>query len=331
MRRLFLFSSLALTAGTCFFPLALVAQGKATVRQAPKPAAVAKARPGAVALTVSSWTGPMEIAATTIVMGLTISRQGENYTGSFDIPGGTIRHRRLLVSERADTPRLMEPSLSLELTLAVSPDGQLLTGEYNWAVLGIRLPVVFHRGTPTATAIAAKSSRAPLGRSAYSTAWEKGDLENGKPVGLWNYYKQDAAGNYVLARSYNHTTRQLEFARPENEDYDAQVWPGVWERVILPQAPWFIGKHDALITLINKVQYHSQARARRVEGKVWVTFAVDTLGRVSDHRIVKGLGNGCDEEALRVAQTFPDTWTPGRLGSKAVVSRQTFTISFKLT
>ncbi|MBO0360686.1 energy transducer TonB [Hymenobacter sp. BT186] len=54
------------------------------------------------------------------------------------------------------------------------------------------------------------------------------------------------------------------------------------------------------------------------------------MGRVSDHRILKGLGNGCNEEALRVARTIPDTWTPARLSTKAVAARQTIMFAFKL-
>lgn len=59
-------------------------------------------------------------------------------------------------------------------------------------------------------------------------------------------------------------------------------------------------------------------------------FAVDTLGRVSDHRILKGLGYGCDEEALRIARIIPDTWTPGRLGNKVVAAWQVIMFAFKL-
>lgn len=337
MRRSYSVPCFLLLAGTWACPQPLWAQGPLTAHQAsmaPAPiasvASDAAAKPapeiGPVSLAVGTWTGTLPIAGQAVATSLAITRQGGTYGAALDIPGGTIRQRRLQVSERADTLRLIESTLDVLFVVAVSPDGQQLSGRCSWAQIGNRMPLKFHRGTVTESA----NSGQRVSRKAYETKWENGTLENGRPVGLWNYYSKDGEGDYVLLRAYDHTARELTYARPENEVVEAEVRPGVWEHTTLTQAPWFIGRHDALTSLGGGLTYPHLARKNRVEGKVWVTVAVDTLGRVSDHKILKGLGSGCDAEALRVARTIPDTWTPGRLGSKAVACRKTFVYVFKL-
>ena len=289
-------------------PSASVATAAAATAKA---VASAEAAPktGPAAMAAGTWTGTLPIAGQPVAVSLGITRQGNSYRATLDIPGGAVRQRRLQVTERNDTLRMREFSLDVQFTCAVSPDGQLLSGRCAWVQLGSPMPVAFHRGAASDAANASAGKR--VSRTAVDTKWENGTLENGQPVGIWNYYQKDDAGDYVLIRSYDHSARQLTFARPGSQPFDAELQPGVWERTLLTQAPWFVGPHDALTSYGSKLTYPVEARQHHIEGKVWVTFAVDTLGRVSDHRVLKGLGHGCDEEALRVARTIPDTWTPG--------------------
>lgn len=302
------------------------AQGPVLARHASRPDLAAVSTTGPAALAVGTWTGTLPIAGRAVAVSLAITRQDGTYSASLDIPGGAVRQRRLRVTERADTLHLRETTFDVQFTCAVSPDGQRLSGLCAWAQLGGPMAMAFHRGAAAEAANAGPRA----GRTAYATPWEQGTLENDQPVGVWNYYQKDAAGGYVLLRTYDHTARGLAFAPTETEPFDAELRPGVWERTVLSQAPWFIGRHDALSALSQGLAYPPQARQRRVEGKVWVSFVIDTLGRVSDHRVLKGLGSGCDEEALRVARTIPDTWTPGRLGTKAVACRKTLLFVFEL-
>lgn len=354
MRRSLLLPCVLLFAGTAANPQRLLAQGSATPRRplpspgpsvsaaiapaptrpiAPpptRPIAPAAPKMGPAALAVGTWTGTLPIADQSVALSLVITRQGGTYGATLDIPGGTVRQRRLQVSERSDTLRMSESTLSVQFTCAVSPDGQVLSGRCTWAQIGSPMPMAFRRGAASNGANGTPGNGEPAVRVAYGTKWENGTLENGQPVGVWNYYRLDGAGDYVLTRSYDYTARRLTFARAETEAFDTELRPGVWEQTVLSQAPWFIGRHDALAVLGNSLNYPTQAKSRGIQGKVWVTFAVDTLGRVSDHRILKGLGGDCDQEALRIARTIPDTWTPGRLGGKAVAARKTIIFSFKL-
>jgi protein TonB len=79
----------------------------------------------------------------------------------------------------------------------------------------------------------------------------------------------------------------------------------------------------------DKMKYPAQARRMGVEGKVFVQFVIGKDGAISDVKVLKGIGAGCDEEAIRVVQSSP-SWNPGKQRGKAVKQRYTLPIIFKL-
>ncbi len=79
----------------------------------------------------------------------------------------------------------------------------------------------------------------------------------------------------------------------------------------------------------DKMKYPAQARRMGVEGKVFVEFVIGKDGSISDVRAIKGIGAGCDEEAVRVVQAAP-AWTPGKQRGKPVKQRMVLPIIFKL-
>lgn len=81
--------------------------------------------------------------------------------------------------------------------------------------------------------------------------------------------------------------------------------------------------------LSSKLTYPASARRKRIEGRVYISFVVEKNGTLSDHKIEKGIGGGCDEEALRVLQGCP-AWKPGYVAGKAVRTSYTLPVSFKL-
>lgn len=160
--------------------------------------------------------------------------------------------------------------------------------------------------------------------------WESGMLEKGQKVGEWEYYGYSLRGERIVTHRYDHTARKLTFCRPDDKAYEVEVAPGSWERMALTQPPWFIGGREALTDYTAKLNYPAPAQERNVQGKVIVSFVVDTLGRAADYRIVQGIGSGCDEEALRVSRTIPHSWLPGHLGARAVAVRYELPFTFKL-
>jgi len=79
----------------------------------------------------------------------------------------------------------------------------------------------------------------------------------------------------------------------------------------------------------DKMKYPPQARRMGIDGKVFVEFVVNKDGSISDVRHVKGIGAGCDEEAVRVIQSAPP-WKPGKQRGKPVKQRMVLPITFKL-
>lgn len=71
----------------------------------------------------------------------------------------------------------------------------------------------------------------------------------------------------------------------------------------IPVAEYYEGGQDALYTFIEKeVKYPIMARRNRIQGTCIVSFTLNTDGTMSGIKLVKGIGGGCGEEALRVVR-----------------------------
>lgn len=89
------------------------------------------------------------------------------------------------------------------------------------------------------------------------------------------------------------------------------------------------GGYEAFYKLLKaEMQYPRKARATEIEGRVFVRFTVDKDGALRDFTVVKGIGAGCDEEALRVLRLTQ--WRPGRKNGRPVAVRMIQPIFFKL-
>ncbi len=94
--------------------------------------------------------------------------------------------------------------------------------------------------------------------------------------------------------------------------------------------PEFIGGTSALYNWLGKnLSYPAIAVRNGIEGKVFVKFIVEKDGTISKLEVLKGIGFGCDEEALRTLQKMPK-WNPGKQNGRAVRVYFTLPISFKL-
>ncbi len=81
--------------------------------------------------------------------------------------------------------------------------------------------------------------------------------------------------------------------------------------------------------LSDNLRYPQMAREAGIQGTVFVTFVVEIDGSVTDVRIVRGIGGGCDEEALRVVRMMP-RWQPGRQRGQPVRVQFVMPIRFRL-
>lgn len=165
----------------------------------------------------------------------------------------------------------------------------------------------------------------------HTTKWESGMLEKRTKVGVWEYYGITASKVMVVVQRYDHSTKQLLFYRPTGDlTFNTELAPGQWKRRMVDRPPLFIGGDAALATYTTQLQYPQQAQDRNVQGQVTIGFTVDTLGKATNHRLLRGIGAGCDQEAMRVAKTIPDEWVPAQVGGQNIVTEYELTLTFRL-
>ena len=106
--------------------------------------------------------------------------------------------------------------------------------------------------------------------------------------------------------------------------------PAAAEFTYVEKMPEFAGGQAALLRYLrDHLRYPSQALREQAEGRVFMSFVVRADGTIADVTVLKGLGYGLDEEALRVVRQMP-SWTPGYQAQHAVAVRFTLPITFKI-
>lgn len=94
--------------------------------------------------------------------------------------------------------------------------------------------------------------------------------------------------------------------------------------------PVYRGGEEAMYKYISEnLRYPEQAKSDGIAGKVHVSFVVETDGSVSDVKVLRGIGHGCDDEAVRVVKSMP-RWTPATLFGKPVRVHYTIPFAFRL-
>lgn len=267
---------------------------------------------------VGRWKGQLAIPGSMLNMGLNVAQSaGGATTAVLETPAAALNHHSLLFTQRHDTLRFYDPTTQASFTATQTPDGSQLVGR--WQQLAFTQELILRYEAPAT----------PL-RTTHASKWSTGTLENGRPVGTWQYFRAAANGQPRLAQLYDHSSGQLLFSSTDSLRYNVELTPGQWDTAVLTESPWFIGGSEALAPYMAQLQYPAAARQRRLEGVVTVGFTIDSLGRATDFAVTRPLGGGCDEEALRVARAIPNTWTPARLGTRAVAVKHTMKFNFRL-
>lgn len=109
---------------------------------------------------------------------------------------------------------------------------------------------------------------------------------------------------------------------PEEENVD-EIF------TIVEESASFPGGITAFYQYLKKeLKYPRQAQRMGIEGRVFVQFVVERDGSLTDIHVVKGIGAGCDEEAVRVLKNSPN-WKPGKQRGKPVRQKMIQNILFK--
>jgi periplasmic protein TonB len=100
--------------------------------------------------------------------------------------------------------------------------------------------------------------------------------------------------------------------------------------VIVEQMPQFPGGENEMLKFImNNLRYPTLAQENGISGTVIVNFVVDRDGKIGRIKVVRGIGGGCDEEAVRVMEKMPH-WSPGKQGGRTVLVSYTVPFRFIL-
>jgi TonB family protein len=100
--------------------------------------------------------------------------------------------------------------------------------------------------------------------------------------------------------------------------------------IIVQEQPSFPGGDEARIKYISEnIKYPEEAREKGIQGTVFVTFVVEPDGSITGVKLLRGIGGGCDEEALKLIENMPK-WIPGKQRGQAVRVQFNMPIRFVL-
>lgn len=109
---------------------------------------------------------------------------------------------------------------------------------------------------------------------------------------------------------------------PQKQDPDVYT--------VVEKMPEYPGGEEARIKfLVTNIKYPPKARKEGIKGTVFVTFIIEKDGKITNVKALKGIGGGCDEEAVRVISMMPN-WKPGMQRGEAVRVQFNMPIKFHL-
>jgi len=115
-----------------------------------------------------------------------------------------------------------------------------------------------------------------------------------------------------------------------NSNAEEAVGPDTTIYSNVEQKPEFPGGDEAFLKFIaDNLHYPDSAKAKGIQGRVFVTFVVEFDGSISNVNILRGIGGGCDEEAVRVMKMMP-AWVPGMQRGEPVRVQYNLPIKFTL-
>jgi periplasmic protein TonB len=111
-----------------------------------------------------------------------------------------------------------------------------------------------------------------------------------------------------------------------------EVVEEVYEKpfTVVEQMPEFPGGDQNMYKFLHdNIRYPQMAKESGIAGTVYLTFVVNKNGQISDVKVLRGIGGGCDEEAMRVIRSMP-AWIAGRQNGKSVPVQFNLPVKFTL-
>ncbi len=150
---------------------------------------------------------------------------------------------------------------------------------------------------------------------------EQGSYENGIKQGIWTGRYAD--GSYFYEEQYDKGISQMGKARAAGAD--------TVRYTDIEQQPEFKGGMQGLGKFLSEnLRYPVDAQRARVQGRVFISFVINTDGSVDDVQVLNGIGFGADEEAARVVKASTGRWKPGVQRGEKVRVKYNLPINFTL-
>ncbi|HZX63526.1 MAG TPA: M56 family metallopeptidase [Bacteroidales bacterium] len=139
---------------------------------------------------------------------------------------------------------------------------------------------------------------------------------------------------FITADAAVPITASMEPQDKEKKKTEAKYIPGQPDKngvyPVVEQQPEYTGGDEARIKfMVENIKYPEEAKKAGIQGKVFVTFVIQADGAVTDVKVLRGIGGGCDEEAVRVVKMMPN-WIPGKEQGKNVAVQFNLPIKFRL-
>jgi TonB family protein len=157
---------------------------------------------------------------------------------------------------------------------------------------------------------------------------QTGSYKNDQKVGVWDFY--NPKGEQQL--KYDFTNKKLLFYKASSDTLKQTVINGTdTVKMVLDHQPIYLNGTNGIFRIIGRnLRYPKEAKEANIQGKVLIAFTIDTIGKPSNFRIKKGIGYGCDEEALHAVKLIDGEWLPAELHGKAVTVEYIMPISFTI-
>lgn len=156
--------------------------------------------------------------------------------------------------------------------------------------------------------------------------FEKGYVQDGKKISVWQYFNDKKE----VELSINHSTGRVMYVKADSSDFIIYK-DGHWvsSKLSFPPIP-ITGYTNFYLGVLDTLKYPLKDYDGGLEGRVTITFDVDTTGVIGNVRISKGIGGQCDSTVIKAIRLGNSGWIPARIGTKRYSSRFQMSFEFRL-
>lgn len=158
----------------------------------------------------------------------------------------------------------------------------------------------------------------------------KGFYRDGEKIGIWEYY--DNKGQIQL--KYNYDNKQSVYCRKVEEGNVSEMFVKLDTGVVslrLQRDPFFNGDDSQLWKFLSSnIKYPVRSYQAGVTGTVYVAFFIDPNGHAFGQRILRGISEELNQEALRVVKLIPDDWIAGITDGKLITAQYHIPVRFTI-